>query len=211
MAVLQLSGSVLWRCFLCHCEPCRSGEWYIVIKAIKSFLFYRFHHILHILLSLHTYRFYRLCDTHNTCVCDIALLFLLLVINCAALDHPKNGFVSSSSTVEDGTATYSCKPGFVLEGEDTRTCTSAGNWSGTEPTCRSMYFVCEALELHITVAWMHPPNHHIYRGEREEGCSSLPFLNNYMLLLLSCKLFTASYACIITALLDPVRKFSSRV
>jgi len=161
---------------------------------------------------------------HITPVCvTLLFFFLLLVINCAALDHPKNGFVSSSSTVEDGTATYSCKPGFVLEGEDTRTCTSAGNWSGTEPTCRSTC-VCEAVrfglncmvvlvskELHITVAWMHPPNHHIYRGEREEGCSSLPFLNNYMLLLLSCKLFTASYACIITALLDPVRKFSSKI
>ena len=167
-------------------------------------------HILRVPLSLHIE--FTDCMIHITPVCVTSLFFvLLLVINCAALDHPKNGFVSSSSTVDGGTAAYSCKPGFVLEGEDTRTCTSAGNWSGTEPTCRSMYFVCEALELHITVAWMHPPNHHIYRGEREEGCSSLPFLNNYMLLLLSCKLFTASYACIITALLDPVRKFSSRV
>ena len=99
-------------------------------------------------LSLHTYRVYRLYDTHNTCVCVTSLFFvLLLVINCAALDHPKKGFVSSSSTVEGGTATYSCKPGFVLEGEDTRTCTSAGNWSGTEPTCRSTYCVHEAVRF----------------------------------------------------------------
>ena len=61
-------------------------------------------------------------------VCAPALSFvlflLLVVVNCVVLDHPKNGFVSSSSTVEGGTATYSCKPGFVLEGEGTRTCTT---------------------------------------------------------------------------------------
>jgi len=85
---------------------------------------------------------------HITPVCVPALFFvLLLVINCVVLDHPKNGFVSSSSTVVGGTATYSCKPGFVLEGEDMRTCTGAGNWSGTEPTCRSTYCVCEAVRF----------------------------------------------------------------
>jgi len=86
------------------------------------------------------------CMIHTTPVSVPSHFFvLLLVINCAALDHPKNGFVSSSSTVVGGTATYSCKPGFVLEGEDTRTCTSAGNWSGTEPTCRSTSCVHEAI------------------------------------------------------------------
>jgi len=88
------------------------------------------------------------CMIHITPVCVTLLFFvLLLVINCAALGHPKNGFVSSSSTVEGGTVTYSCKPGFVLEGEDIRTCTSAGNWSGTEPTCRSMSCVHEAVRF----------------------------------------------------------------
>jgi len=53
------------------------------------------------------------CMIHITPVCVTSLFFvLLLVINCAALDHPKNGFVSSSSTVEGGTATYSCKLGW---------------------------------------------------------------------------------------------------
>ena len=70
------------------------------------------------------------------------LLFSLLVIDCGSLDEPENGFVSLSGTEVGDTATYSCKPGFVLEGEgeNMRVCTCFGKWTGSVPECRSMYY-----------------------------------------------------------------------
>ena len=44
-------------------------------------------------------------------------------------------------------ATYSCKPGFVLEGEDTRVCNRSGNWTGSVPECKSMY--CSVYTFYI--------------------------------------------------------------
>ena len=70
------------------------------------------------------------------------LLLSLLEVNCGPLDELKNGFVSSSGTAVGDTATYSCKPGFVLkpEGENMRVCTCSGKWTGSVPECRSMYY-----------------------------------------------------------------------
>ena len=72
-----------------------------------------------------------------------------LEINCGPLDEPNNGFVSLSGTAEGDTATYRCKPGFVLEGEDTRVCNCSGNWTGSVPECRSTYTVNGSMHLHI--------------------------------------------------------------
>lgn len=67
---------------------------------------------------------------------------LLLGINCGPLDEPKNGFVLLSGTAEGATATYSCRPGFVLEPEEEnlRVCTHSGNWTGSVSKCRSTYY-----------------------------------------------------------------------
>ncbi len=55
---------------------------------------------------------------------------------------PTNGMVSYSSPVESGSyvfgtvATFSCSPGFSLDGTSTRTCdTEQGTFSGTTPSC----------------------------------------------------------------------------
>ena len=55
---------------------------------------------------------------------------------------PINGMVSYSSPVENGSyvfgtvATFSCSPGFGLDGTSTRTCeTEQGTFSGTTPSC----------------------------------------------------------------------------
>ena len=66
------------------------------------------------------------------------LLTLLLEINCGPLNEPENGFVSSSGTADGDTATFSCKRGFVLEGESTCVCNRSGNWTCSLPECRSM-------------------------------------------------------------------------
>ena len=65
------------------------------------------------------------------------VLLILLETNCESLVEPENGFVSLSSTADGVIAIYSCRPGFVLEGEDTRVCNRSGNWTGSMPECRS--------------------------------------------------------------------------
>ncbi len=59
---------------------------------------------------------------------------------------PINGIVSYSSPVEGGSyvygtvATFSCSPGFSLDGTSTRTCeTEQGTFSGTTPSCIGNY------------------------------------------------------------------------
>ena len=86
-------------------------------------------------------------DTFYTyhCICPAHIEMLavpfLLAINCGPLDEPKNGFVLLSGTAVGATATYSCRPGFVLEpeGENLRVCNRSGKWTGSVPKCRSMY------------------------------------------------------------------------
>ena len=65
------------------------------------------------------------------------VMFPLLGVNCG-LPDAKNGIVSLSGTAEGDIATYSCKPGFVLEGENIRVCNHSGIWTRSAPECRSM-------------------------------------------------------------------------
>ena len=66
-------------------------------------------------------------------------VLLSLGIDCGSLNEPKNGFLLLSGTAEGDTATYSCKPGFVLTpgGGNTRICNHSGKWTGLVPECRS--------------------------------------------------------------------------
>ena len=58
-------------------------------------------------------------------------------IVCSNLPSPANGQVSFSSGLAVGSrATYTCSSGYVLVGEESRTCRSDGNWSGRAPICR---------------------------------------------------------------------------
>ena len=69
----------------------------------------------------------------------VIALFSVLGIDCGSLDEPKNGLVLLSGTAENDIATYSCKPGFVLQpgGGNTRVCNHSRNWTGSVPVCRS--------------------------------------------------------------------------
>ena len=58
-----------------------------------------------------------------------------VVVDCGFLGNPGNGNVSLSSTTYNSTATYSCKTGYTLTGDDVRICLDSGIWSGNEPTC----------------------------------------------------------------------------
>ena len=57
--------------------------------------------------------------------------------NCGVLDDPGNGLVNlGEGTRFEADATYSCNSGYRLVGDATRTCTSAGTWSGLAPSCQ---------------------------------------------------------------------------
>ena len=56
---------------------------------------------------------------------------------CLNLVNPANGMVVVTGNSVGDTATYTCDPGFELEGAPTRTCQSDGTWSGIPPVCES--------------------------------------------------------------------------
>ena len=78
---------------------------------------------------------------HNIVSCCVIIILPLLGIKCGPLDNLKNGFVSLNGTEVGATATYTCKPGFVLEpeGENIRVCNQSGNWTRSVPVCRGKY------------------------------------------------------------------------
>ena len=57
---------------------------------------------------------------------------------CSELSSPTNGQVFWTGLTNGSTATYTCDSGYLLIGDETRTCLSSGVWSGQEPTCESM-------------------------------------------------------------------------
>ena len=57
-------------------------------------------------------------------------------MDCGDLDDPENGQVVLTGTTLRSIATYSCSVGYVLVGEQTRTCQANGQWSGRAPFCR---------------------------------------------------------------------------
>ena len=56
-------------------------------------------------------------------------------IQCSELTDPVNGSVSVSDRTPGSVASYSCRPGFVLEGVTLRTCQTTGVWSFEAPVC----------------------------------------------------------------------------
>ena len=64
------------------------------------------------------------------------------VIHCSSLTDPDNGTVSLSGTTYNSVSTYSCDSGYVLMGDDMRTCSDTGLWSGNQPTCTGNIDVC---------------------------------------------------------------------
>lgn len=83
----------------------------------------------------------------------VCLFVLFTVVDCGPLPAPQNGDIDFDLTTFGSTATYSCNPGFDLQGSTSRTCQVDG-WSGSEPSC-----ICEfatASESHLDLK--KPPN-----------------------------------------------------
>ncbi|XP_064386052.1 sushi, von Willebrand factor type A, EGF and pentraxin domain-containing protein 1-like [Halichondria panicea] len=108
---------------------------------------------------------------------------------------PINGMVSYSSPVENGSyvfgtvATFSCSPGFGLDGTSTRTCeTEQGTFSGTTPSCIAI--ICSALpgivngmiiyfgnttepyDYRTTVRYQCHKGYAVKRGDSERTCTN---------------------------------------
>ena len=56
-------------------------------------------------------------------------------MSCGDPEGVDNGFVRFSSTVIGSQAWYSCNEGFDLEGSESRTCQSSGEWEPEVPVC----------------------------------------------------------------------------
>ncbi|GCC29611.1 hypothetical protein chiPu_0008054 [Chiloscyllium punctatum] len=57
-------------------------------------------------------------------------------VSCGSPPSPSNGNVLAGNHTFQSVANYSCSFGFLIEGDQTRTCLANGSWSGEMPECR---------------------------------------------------------------------------
>ena len=62
-------------------------------------------------------------------------LYSFPAINCGDPGTPSNGQRSLSNTTYNSVVTYTCDVGHTLQGSNSRTCQSDGQWSGSLPQC----------------------------------------------------------------------------
>ena len=58
-----------------------------------------------------------------------------IAVGCNQLNNPMDGYVQLSGTTFMNNATYSCKEGYELNGDNVRVCNASGRWVPDEPTC----------------------------------------------------------------------------
>ena len=66
---------------------------------------------------------------------DFTSLTVCLAGDCGDPGTPANGQRSLSSTTYNSVVTYTCDVGYTLQGSNSRTCQSNGQWSGSVPQC----------------------------------------------------------------------------
>ena len=59
---------------------------------------------------------------------------------CDDLSAPANGDVDQPGNSVGTVSTYTCNGGYLLVGDETRTCQESGQWSGSQPICECEYF-----------------------------------------------------------------------
>ena len=74
--------------------------------------------------------------------CKIAFIIMCAVstTTCSDLTAPTNGMIGYNAETMNTrpvntVATFTCKTGYTVTGDMTRTCGADGVWSGTNPTC----------------------------------------------------------------------------
>ena len=70
-------------------------------------------------------------------------------IDCGDPGTPTNGQRSLSTTTYNSVVTYTCDVGYTLQGSNSRTCQSDGQWSGSVPqcTCKLLFISFSSLCL----------------------------------------------------------------
>ena len=63
-------------------------------------------------------------------------------IDCGDPGTPTNGQRSLSSTTYNSVVTYTCDVGYTLQGSNSRTCQSDGQWSESVPQCNRKLICC---------------------------------------------------------------------
>ena len=87
---------------------------------------------------------------------DCVFLFSIAV-DCGSLIDPPNGQVDHTAGTSLGqVAIYSCNIYYILVGDSTRTCQATGGWSGSEPTCQSMFLTLVLVDscVHINIPYL---------------------------------------------------------
>ncbi len=129
---------------------------------------------MHAYIGLHTPQHIKLCTTTRrmikiTAVQDIVELHHIVYVSefviiipgyiythaffilhagvCPSLSlSVSNGKVIITSTLDGGTASYSCNPRYEVDGAAVLTCQSSGSWSSQVPTCRRK---CKHQIVHV--------------------------------------------------------------
>lgn len=65
-------------------------------------------------------------------------------IRCENLQAPRYGSVKQSGSTVGAQGVYDCNKGFTLKGNKIRKCLFNGQWSGSQPVCKSkiIQYVC---------------------------------------------------------------------
>ena len=80
---------------------------------------------------------------------------------CGDPGTPTNGQRSHFRTTPGYVVTYTCDVGYTLQGSNSRTCQSNGQWSGSVPQCIGMlvymwvtgHILIEELAIHLLQVW----------------------------------------------------------
>lgn len=63
--------------------------------------------------------------------------YSISVIECPTPEKPSNGYVTYTSLTVGSIATYSCSPGYILEGPNIQFCLPTMKWDGVKPSCKA--------------------------------------------------------------------------
>ena len=78
----------------------------------------------------------------------LSVFCLIAANNCSDPGAPTNGKHSLFNTTNNSVVTYTCDVGYTLQGSNSRTCQSNGQWNGSVPQCNGTSY----KELAVIVA-----------------------------------------------------------
>ncbi|XP_035683611.1 sushi, von Willebrand factor type A, EGF and pentraxin domain-containing protein 1-like isoform X2 [Branchiostoma floridae] len=68
------------------------------------------------------------------------------MVSCPVPSVPDNGEMRGQTFFANSTVSFSCEPGFILNGPKQITCLTSGHWSDSFPTCDVLNYECPAPE-----------------------------------------------------------------